>query len=331
MDATVVPAFEPHPWFQGGHFQTIAGRYLPGRSVRLPATYHEVPLSDGDRISVLDSIPGGWRNGHPGAVLVHGLGGCARAAYVVRLADRLVRLGIRVVRMNLRGAGAGFGSARGVYHAGRTGDLRAVVQWLACQASDSPLALIGYSLGASLALKLAAEAASEPVAGLECVLAANPPLDLEACSRHIHLRQNRIYERSFMRGVKSSILRHHAAYPETGLPDLVEAGTLLGFDSVYTAPRHGYAGAAEYYAQSSAGPCLRQIEIEGLIVHAEDDPFIPVDSVRAVQVPAQIEFRLVPAGGHLGYIARDSDDVDRRWLDAQLAGWLTARWKSFSD
>ena len=44
--------------------------------------------------------------------------------------------------------------------------------------SGSPIALIGFSLGANLVLKLAAEAADVPLPGLDCVLAANPPIDL---------------------------------------------------------------------------------------------------------------------------------------------------------
>src|SRR3954463_364923 len=87
------PPFEPHPWFRGGNAQTIAGRFLPGRPLRLPSTYHEIDLPGGDRLGVLESIPPGWRPGDPTALLLHGLAGCARAGYVVRLAIRLVGIG----------------------------------------------------------------------------------------------------------------------------------------------------------------------------------------------------------------------------------------------
>ena len=106
-----VAPFEPHPWFRGGNAQTIAGRYLPGRRLSLPSTYHEIDADLGDRLSVLESIPAGWRPGDPQALMIHGLAGCARATYVVRVAIRLMGIGVRVVRMNLRSAGAGFGSA----------------------------------------------------------------------------------------------------------------------------------------------------------------------------------------------------------------------------
>ena len=303
---------------------------MPCRAVRLVASYHEVLLSDGDRLSVLDSVPPGWFPRDPVAVLVHGLGGCARSPYVVRVADRLVRLGIRVVRMNLRGAGSGYCGARGVYHAGRTSDVRAVTDWLSASAPGSPLALLGFSLGANLVLKLSAESATEPVPCLDCVLAANPPLNLEACSEHIHKPINRLFEMSLVQNLIKSITRHHEANPEIGPPDLDGVRTLYGFDAIYTAPRHGFSDAKEYYARSSAGPWLEQISIDGLVIHAADDPFIPVESITSVRFPSQIELKLVAEGGHLGYISDQSDNLDRRWLEGQLAGWLAQRWKMLS-
>src|SRR4051794_24242605 len=96
VDPEEIPAFEPHPLVRGGHLQTIVGRYMPGWRVRLNSTYHELGLEDGDRLSVLESVPAGWRRGDPTALLVHGLAGCARAPYMVRVAARLDRLGIRV-------------------------------------------------------------------------------------------------------------------------------------------------------------------------------------------------------------------------------------------
>src|SRR5262249_5732249 len=125
-----VPKFEPHPLVRGPHAQTIVGRYFGGECLRFPGTPHEVKLPDGDRLLVLESIPSGWRPPMPAAVLVHGLAGCADANYVVRVSQILLRMGILVVRMNLRGAGAGFGLARPIYHAGRSDDLRQGIRWV---------------------------------------------------------------------------------------------------------------------------------------------------------------------------------------------------------
>ncbi|MBX6314885.1 MAG: alpha/beta fold hydrolase, partial [Isosphaeraceae bacterium] len=228
---------------------------------------------------------------------------------------------------NLRGAGSGFGLARSTYHSGKTDDVRAVVRWLTRQAPGSPLALVGFSLGANLVLKLAAEAADEPLEGLDCVLAANPPLDLAACCRHLQRPENRLYDRNFVRLLRAEVRRLHDAFPALGPIDLSHIRNLYAFDEAYTAPRHGFTSAADYYARSSAGPLVPRIRVPGLVVHAEDDPFIPAEPFRAIEFPPQLALELIPSGGHLGYISRSRWQGDRRWLDARLATWLAARWR----
>ncbi|MDG3005363.1 YheT family hydrolase [Paludisphaera mucosa] len=324
----LTPRFDPHPWFPGGHAQTIGGRYVgPGRIV-LDSTERTIDLPDGDRICVLESTPQGWAPGAPAAVLLHGLASTAEAPYILRMARRLDDLGVRVVRMNLRGAGRGFGLARGFYHAGRTEDVRAVVDRLAERASRSPIAVVGFSLGANLALKLAAEASRPSYDGapIDGFVAANPPIDLSACCRAMQHRQNRLYDWSFVRWLRTEVRRLHARFPELGPPELDDVRSVYDFDDRYTAPRNGFADAEDYYRRNSAGPLAPEIRMPGLVVHAADDPFIPVSAFEGVAFPPYVRFELLPHGGHLGYIARRPWRGDRRWLETRLAAWLAERW-----
>lgn len=321
-----IPRFEPHPWLFNGHLQTIGARFLVERKYEFPATEHVVDLSDGDRLTVLDSIPDGWRPGRPAALLVHGLAGSARSNHLRRLGIRLWRHGVRVVRMNLRGAGSGFGLARGIYHAGRTGDVRRVVEWMNARGVASSLALVGFSLGGNLVLKLAGEHASQPVEGLDCVLAANPPIDLAASCRKIESPENRIYDRKFTRCLRAEVVRLHERFPELGPVALPRTLSLREFDDAYTAPRNGYPSADAYYAHNSSASVIPRIPVSGLVVHAEDDPFIPVEPFRQVAFPATLQLELIPAGGHLGYVSHRRWNGDRRWLYARFAVWLLERW-----
>ncbi len=318
--------FEPHPWLPTGHLQTVVANLFPGRRPKLVAEEHVVPLADGDRLSVFDSTPPGWSAGHPHVLMVHGLGGCARSSYVVRSASRLLSLGFRVVRMNLRGAGSGFGLARQTYHGGRSADLRAVAAWMNRKGPSSPLALVGFSLGGNLVLKLAAEASDEPLPGLDAVLAANPPIDLAASCRYIQRPEARLYDRNFVRLLRRMVLRHHAAFPDLGPVDLSRVGSLLDFDEHYTAPRYGFEGADDYHRRSSAAPLLPRIGVPGLVVHATDDPFIPSEPFRSAVVPTQLSLELWRSGGHLGFVSRTRCGPDRRWLEARLTAWLAAHW-----
>jgi predicted alpha/beta-fold hydrolase len=306
--------------------QTLVGHLFPGRRPGLESAEHVVALPDGDHLSVHDSVPAGWAPGDPQVLLVHGLGGCARSSYVVRSAARLVARGYRAVRMNLRGAGSGFGLARQTYHGGRSADLRAVASWMSRRGPGSPLALVGFSLGGNLALKLAAEASDEPLPGLDAVLAANPPIDLAASCRYIQRPAARVYDRNFVRLLRRMVLRHHAAFPELGEPDLSRVRSVLEFDEHYTAPRHGFDGADDYHRRSSAAPLLPRIDVSGLVVHAADDPFIPAEAFRRAVVPSHLSLELWGSGGHLGFVSRTPCGPDRRWLDARLTNWLAAHW-----
>jgi predicted alpha/beta-fold hydrolase len=328
VGAASLPPFEPHPWLRGGHVQTIVGRYWPILRHGLTSTAHEVALADGDRLLLLESTPEAWEGTRPTVMLVHGLAGCAEASYVVRLGLRLVRMGFRVVRVNLRGAGRGFGLARGIYHAGRSDDLRAVVDWLTSREDRSPIAAVGFSLGANLVLKLAAEMgdSSPGVGGLDCVVAANPPIDLAICARRMSAPENRLYDWNFVRWLRKMAVRLHRLFPELGPPQLEGVRTLYEFDDRYTARRNGFASADDYYRRCSLVDRLDRIGVPGLIVHAMDDPFVPHEPFLEAARQPGLALELVQNGGHLGYLSRRPWQGDRRWLDARLAGWLGSRW-----
>src|SRR5947209_7702822 len=135
--------------------------------------------------------------------------------------------------MNMRGAGSGYGIARNLYHGGRSSDPRAVIGWLARRAPGSPIALVGFSLGANVALKLAAEAAEEPLDGFDCVVAANPPIDLRAACEHIRRPQGKIYDRNFIGLLKVEEERLRFAFPDLAPCDFSRVGNLFEFDDVY--------------------------------------------------------------------------------------------------
>lgn len=188
--ASRIPEFRPSPAFPGGHMQTLAGYFFRGGVYPYRACRRLVDLDDGDQIVLHDDCPDSWQTGDGAALLIHGLAGCHTSAYMERIAAKLNKRGVRTFRMDMRGCGAGFLISRGPTHSGRTGDVVAALALIAELCPGSPVAGIGFSLGANLLLNLAAERIGIRPSNLDRAMAVCPPIDLAACSNH--LRRGRL-------------------------------------------------------------------------------------------------------------------------------------------
>lgn len=299
---------------------------MPGRRHHYRARRHRVMLADGDQLVLHDDRPTDWQTGDRAALLIHGLAGCHESGYMQRIAHKLAERGVRAFRMDLRGAGAGRGLARLPYHSGRSEDAAAAIDAIARFVPESPLTLVGFSLGGNIALKLAGELAGRPCGHLDSVMAVCPPVDLAACSQQISKWINRPYDRFFVRLLLAEIAANvrfssHLA----GTPFPQRPRSMKEFDDAFTAIVCGFGTADNYYATASSLPLLRRIEVSTLILSAADDPMIPPDPLAGASLPPAVRLHMTDYGGHLGFIGRRGVDADRRWMDWRVVDWVLAR------
>jgi predicted alpha/beta-fold hydrolase len=280
------------------------------------------PLSDGGRLVLHDSVPESWRPGQRIALLVHGLGGSHQSGYMERTAGRLVRRGLRAVRIDLPGCGHGVHLSRRTYNGACSEDVRAAAAEVRRWAPTSPLALLGFSLGGNIVLKLAGEAASRPVAGLECVAALAPPVDMVRCAALLALPHNRLYDRHFAHTLVTQVQRHQRYFPDLPVARFPRRLTLRLFDEIYSAPRGGFADALEYYRRASSLPLLSRIAVPTFILAAMDDPFIAVQPFETLTAPPHVQVHIARRGGHLGFLGWDGSG-GFRWAEQRLVDWLT--------
>ncbi len=244
----------------------------------------------------------GPRHTHPALLLVHGLGGWDGAGYTLATGQLAFGRGWHVVRMNLRGAGDGMGLSPLLYNAGLDGDLLCALRFLA--PGLERLAVVGFSLGANLALLLLGRRPQEVPGGLDGVVGVSPPLDLGACAAALERPGNRLYQLYFMRGLRRAYRECQAARPDLYAFGLERGiGTVREYDECITARYGGYRDAAEYYARSSAGPHLSQARHRALILAAQDDPMIPAESVTRWSLSPAVALELLPTGGHVGFVS----------------------------
>ncbi len=79
----------------------------------------------------------------------------------------------------------------------------------------------------------------------------------------------------------------------------------------------------DYYGSSSSAQFLPRIRVPTLLVHADDDPFVPDGAIPRDAIAANpvLHAAIVPHGGHVGFISGDPGQP-RFWAEAEAARFL---------
>ncbi len=317
LDLPAPPSLDAPWWGGNAHIQTILGDKLPSPK---PPTLGEpirISLEDGDAL-----VGRTWGGTTDTVVLLfHGLGGASDATYMNRAVVLSQARGHSIWAMNHRGCGEGRGLAKGTYHSGRADDIGAVIHAARQANPGKRIAAIGFSLsGNALLLNL-----GDGIGIFEkpdVAIAVNPPIDLARCAVRLKTGFNRVYDFRFLIRCRRSVRER----VEDGLiQDIYKIPlycTLTEFDDYYTAPASGFKNREDYYKRCSAGPHLLKIRTPAVILMAEDDPFVAVESFRECPVSGLVHLHIEPIGGHMGYLAKGN--LSRRWLDMALGHYLEA-------
>ena len=323
----LTPFRQRSPWI-GGDLQTLRDTLRPQRFPPDRAEPLTIPLGDGGKLLALLDRPAAPA---PLVLVLHGLGGSSDGPGPRRLALALAADGFSVLRLNLRGAGPGRPLARGTYCACCSDDLRPAVALARELAAGRPLYGAGLSLGGTVLLN--GSMAGLAFDGLVCV---SSPLDLAVCAVQFERRRNRVYQRWLMQRLREQTLADPGGLTPAERRALLgpeRARTIRGFDAAITAPRWGFDSVAAYYAAASplaplaAGRPLPPT----LLLHAADDPWVPVGPLRrlatasadgeaAAPRPAP-QVVITPRGGHNGFHA-PGDGPAACGADRLAAAWL---------
>lgn len=313
--------FEPFPFFTDPHKQTIINSFF-NLLFEPPSERKLVHLPDGDKISLEISTPREWKPTDLTVLLVHGLCGSHRSPNLVRMTKRLEPMGIRTVRYNMRGCGSGKGLAKHIYHSGRSEDLFEAIKALKKEFPESPIVLIGFSLGGNLVLKLAGELGSIGKEFLKGVIAVSPPVDLYSSVQMLGDPTNAMYERYFYRMLRADVHYRHKKFKDLPNIRLPRNLKLYEFDQLYTAPTCGFKNADDYYSKCSSANVVPDIVIPTKILLAEDDPIISSGSLDQFAIPAAVDLFKTKKGGHMGYLGTPGTEKGFYWLDSLLVDWI---------
>lgn len=309
--------FKPAWWCRNPHLQTLWAT-LVHRRPRLHLRRERLELPDGDFVD-LDWTTG---NAHgPIVVLLHGLEGSSNSKYALGMLRALEARGWRALVMHFRGCSGEPNRLTRRYHSGETGDVAYLIETLARREPQTPLAVIGYSLGGNVLLKWLGETGRAPI---RVAVAVSVPFLLADCAARMERGFSRVYQWALVRRLKRSVESERRRVPlQLRMTNLSALRTFRDFDEHVTAPLHGFADADDYYTRSSSRQYLLRIAVPTLIVHCRDDPFMTEAAIPAAnELSPAIDFELHERGGHVGFVAGAWPWRARYWLEQRIPDFL---------
>jgi uncharacterized protein len=335
---TSLGGFIPRRFLSNGHLQTLVGNFLP-RKQSLPEEEARILQVNAGNASVPPShvlCHCHWQQDpsrRPTMLIVHGLEGSSRSQYVLGNAARAWGAGYNVVRMNMRNCGGTDHLSPTLYHSGLSGDVETVMRLLAAEKGLAAFALVGYSMGGNLVLKLAGDLGESAPHYLKAVVGVSPVVDLAISADALHLPQNRVYEWKFMVGLLRRFRRKVRLFPAIYSVEGIETiKTIRQFDDRITARYSGFLGADDYYARAASSRVAHRIAVPALVLHSLDDPFIKMLASTRETLRANPHVTLVETahGGHCAFLA-PALGYDGYWAEKTLLEFISSRMEMGMD
>lgn len=315
----VAERFKETWWLRGGHAQTLWPVLM--RRVRLDVRSERLELPDGD-CARLDWVG----TDGPIVVVLPGLQGDLESAYVRGMMQACQSRGWRAVLLNYRGRGEPNRMLRS-YHCGMTCDLDYFVHSLARKEPGTPIAVVGYSVGANISLKWLGECGQrgEP-APVVATVGVSAPFHLGAVAKKIERGFSRVYQWYLLRSLRGDVARKSETMGvDVGIThrELRRLNTFFKFDDRISGPWNGFNGAEDYYAKTRSDVLLKHVAVPTLIVNAHNDPLVPPRLIpRQSDLSDKVTLEITDGGGHMGFVSGRWPWSARFWLDTRVPNFL---------
>ncbi len=320
--------FTPRRGLHGGHLQTLAS-FLIQRHIHVPAPEERL-IEVAPGVQVLCHCH--WQPDRAHAltiIIVHGLEGSSESQYMLGITEKALAAGMNVIRYNQRNCGGTDALAPVLYHSGLSNDVAEVARQIIERDGVSRLALVGFSMGGNIVLKLAGEWGSEAPPQFSAVAACCPAIDLAVSADMLHHRSNRIYETYFLWALRRRMSHKGRLFPSHfDKSRLRGIRSLREFDDRITAFYCGFTGVDDYYDRASAAHVIERIAVPALVLYAANDPFIRItpETRQKISSNPNITFVETADGGHCAFIgqpsgssARVGNSYDARYDDGYWA------------
>lgn len=306
-------------WCQGGHAQSICGAVFR-KAPEINYRRERLELPDGDFVD-LDWADG--EEGQPIVIIFHGLASSSESPYIRTFIQEIQGKLWNAVVMNARGMSGEPNRLKGTHHAGRSGDVDAAVKHVIETRKPSQIYLVGYSIGGNILLKWLGETGAAVPPQVRKAVAVSVPYDLEKTAEHLDLGFSRkVYTRLMLKVLVPMALEKEKKWPGILNKEIVaEAETFKVYDREVTAHLNGFKDEIEYWHASSSKNYLAGIQVPTLLIHANNDPFLPGEFLprNVIENNPKLQLILTSDGGHLGFRSGFSPWNESRWLEKTVA------------
>jgi predicted alpha/beta-fold hydrolase len=294
--------YKPAPLLRYGHLSTILPNILR-KIKRPPYERFRLDTDDGDFLDLDLSKVGSDTL----VILTHGLEGSSDREYMSAMVNEVNANNWDALAINLRGCSGVPNKLYSSYHSGKSDDLNSVVNHVLAYYAYKSILLIGYSLGGNITLKYVGEKDDEIHPSIKGAAAVSVPIMLKDSAYKLAKQENWIYMNRFVRKLSPKLKEKIIRFPQNGLSTKVinKMKTFYDFDSLYTAPAHGFSSAEDYWAKSSSRPFIKNIQVPTLLINAKDDPFLAENCFPFEEAESNPYFYLLAPehGGHVGFMS----------------------------
>lgn len=262
----------------------------PGRAVRLLGYYTPGRREESDAPNPRGLV-----------MLLHGWEGNSHSAYNLVVGSALIRAGFDVVRLNMRDHGPTHHLNRGLFYATLIEEVHAATQQVGLWSGDKPFFVVGASLGANFAIRMALRHGQFPIPNLLRSIAINPVLNpVRTCAL---LDEHRLLLAYFRNSWLRSLRKKQALFP-----DLYDFRPLAAIAKVvemtdWLVKKIGpYRNVDEYLEAYGVSPAqIADLTVPVSILTAANDPLIPSADVEALPPHPLLQRCILPFGGHVAY------------------------------
>ncbi len=257
---------------------------------------------------------------HPHArglmIILHGWEGSSSSAYVLSAGSYFFDRGFSVCRLNLRDHGESHHLNEGLFHGALLQETFDAVDYLARQADDLPVYLMGFSMGANFSLRIAIKHSQTPIRNLRHVFAVSPPLDPYKTTLAIDNGPS-LYRNYFLQKWRRSLKKKQKLFPHKYKFDqMLKAKTCMELTADIMAYYPQFSSYRDYFRLYTLNnESFVSLKLPVQIYIAADDPVISLDDYEYLDNNHYLTISRQPFGGHCGFV-----DLfpHRRWYNERI-------------